>query len=76
MGFDDQGIVALSGAHTLGRAFPERSGFGTSVTFFAVTQITVTQASYYTNSCFHKLCWCNYCNCYATIIACLLRLHV
>jgi len=26
MGFDDQGIVALSGAHTLGRAFNERSG--------------------------------------------------
>uniref|UniRef100_A0A7S0AI72 phosphopyruvate hydratase n=1 Tax=Pyrodinium bahamense TaxID=73915 RepID=A0A7S0AI72_9DINO len=26
MGFDDQGIVALSGAHTLGRAFKERSG--------------------------------------------------
>ncbi|CAK9024259.1 Probable L-ascorbate peroxidase 8 [Durusdinium trenchii] len=26
MGFDDEGIVALSGAHTLGRAFQERSG--------------------------------------------------
>lgn len=26
MGFDDRGIVALSGAHTLGRAFKERSG--------------------------------------------------
>mmetsp|Transcript_74563 Transcript_74563/g.242095 ORF Transcript_74563/g.242095 Transcript_74563/m.242095 type:complete len:310 (+) Transcript_74563:87-1016(+) len=26
MGFDDEGIVALSGAHTLGRAFAERSG--------------------------------------------------
>lgn len=26
MGFDDQEIVALSGAHTLGRAFKERSG--------------------------------------------------
>merc|ERR1712226_1032717 len=26
MGFDDEGIVALSGAHTLGRAFTERSG--------------------------------------------------
>lgn len=26
MGFDDEGIVALSGAHTLGRAFNERSG--------------------------------------------------
>lgn len=26
MGFDDKGIVALSGAHTLGRAFKERSG--------------------------------------------------
>ncbi len=38
MGFDDQGIVALSGAHTLGRAFPERSGFGTSVTKTSVTQ--------------------------------------
>eukprot|EP00611_Tribonema_gayanum_P017779 TRINITY_DN3064_c0_g1_i1.p1 TRINITY_DN3064_c0_g1~~TRINITY_DN3064_c0_g1_i1.p1 ORF type:complete len:359 (-),score=126.84 TRINITY_DN3064_c0_g1_i1:308-1309(-) len=28
MGIDDRGIVALSGAHTLGRAYPERSGFG------------------------------------------------
>mmetsp|Transcript_34674 Transcript_34674/g.80934 ORF Transcript_34674/g.80934 Transcript_34674/m.80934 type:complete len:314 (-) Transcript_34674:379-1320(-) len=26
MGFDDEGIVALSGAHTVGRAFKERSG--------------------------------------------------
>ena len=26
MGFDDKGIVALSGAHTIGRAFKERSG--------------------------------------------------
>mmetsp|Transcript_21772 Transcript_21772/g.49554 ORF Transcript_21772/g.49554 Transcript_21772/m.49554 type:complete len:313 (+) Transcript_21772:65-1003(+) len=26
MGFDDAGIVALSGAHTVGRAFKERSG--------------------------------------------------
>lgn len=28
MGLSDQEIVALSGAHTLGRARPERSGFG------------------------------------------------
>ena len=28
MGFTDQEIVALSGAHTLGRAYPNRSGFG------------------------------------------------
>lgn len=27
MGFDDRGIVALSGAHTLGRCHPSRSGF-------------------------------------------------
>lgn len=27
-GHDDQNIVALSGAHTLGRAFTDRSGFG------------------------------------------------
>mmetsp|Transcript_109780 Transcript_109780/g.224344 ORF Transcript_109780/g.224344 Transcript_109780/m.224344 type:complete len:199 (+) Transcript_109780:1-597(+) len=26
MGFDDEGIVALSGAHTVGRAFKDRSG--------------------------------------------------
>lgn len=26
MGFDDEGIVALSGAHTIGRAFKDRSG--------------------------------------------------
>ena len=28
MGFTDQEIVVLSGAHTLGRAYPNRSGFG------------------------------------------------
>lgn len=28
MGLGDQDIVALSGAHTLGRARPERSGWG------------------------------------------------
>ncbi|KAG9458881.1 hypothetical protein H6P81_003389 [Aristolochia fimbriata] len=28
MGFDDKEIVALSGAHTLGRSRPERSGWG------------------------------------------------
>jgi cytochrome c peroxidase len=27
MGFDDRGIVALSGAHTLGRCHKDRSGF-------------------------------------------------
>ncbi|CAM9598816.1 unnamed protein product [Chrysoparadoxa australica] len=34
MGFDDQGIVALSGAHTLGRAFADRSGLGKEETKF------------------------------------------
>ncbi|CAN0351217.1 unnamed protein product [Discosporangium mesarthrocarpum] len=34
MGFDDQGIVALSGAHTLGRAFKDRSGEGAASTKF------------------------------------------
>eukprot|EP00534_Pseudo-nitzschia_fraudulenta_P013759 CAMPEP_0201240724 /NCGR_PEP_ID=MMETSP0852-20130820/30933_1 /ASSEMBLY_ACC=CAM_ASM_000632 /TAXON_ID=183588 /ORGANISM="Pseudo-nitzschia fraudulenta, Strain WWA7" /LENGTH=310 /DNA_ID=CAMNT_0047536663 /DNA_START=137 /DNA_END=1069 /DNA_ORIENTATION=- len=34
MGFDDEGIVALSGAHTLGRAFKDRSGFGKEKTKF------------------------------------------
>lgn len=28
MGLSDQEIVALSGAHTLGRSYPSRSGFG------------------------------------------------
>jgi len=32
MGFNDQEIVALSGAHTLGRAFKDRSGFGAEST--------------------------------------------
>ena len=31
MGLSDQEIVALSGAHTLGRAKPDRSGFGKDV---------------------------------------------
>uniref|UniRef100_A0A7S2V2W5 Plant heme peroxidase family profile domain-containing protein n=1 Tax=Fibrocapsa japonica TaxID=94617 RepID=A0A7S2V2W5_9STRA len=32
MGFNDQEIVALSGAHTLGRAWKDRSGFGAETT--------------------------------------------
>ena len=32
MGLGDMEIVALSGAHTLGRAKPDRSGFGKEVT--------------------------------------------
>lgn len=32
MGLDDKDIVALSGGHTLGRARPERSGFGADKT--------------------------------------------
>ncbi|KAF8061077.1 APX7 [Scenedesmus sp. PABB004] len=32
MGLSDQDVVALSGAHTLGRARPERSGFGVAET--------------------------------------------
>ncbi|CAM9629938.1 unnamed protein product [Ectocarpus sp. 6 AP-2014] len=34
MGFGDEGIVALSGAHTLGRAFKDRSGEGAESTKF------------------------------------------
>jgi len=33
-GFDDEGIVALSGAHTFGRAFKDRSGLGAKKTKF------------------------------------------
>ena len=33
-GFDDQGIVALSGAHTFGRAYKDRSGEGAEKTKF------------------------------------------
>lgn len=32
MGLNDQEIVALSGAHTVGRARPDRSGFGKETT--------------------------------------------
>ena len=34
MGFDDEGIVALSGAHTFGRAYKDRSGEGAEKTKF------------------------------------------
>lgn len=34
MGIDDEGIVALSGAHTLGRAYKDRSGLGKEQTKF------------------------------------------
>mmetsp|Transcript_13742 Transcript_13742/g.17931 ORF Transcript_13742/g.17931 Transcript_13742/m.17931 type:complete len:341 (+) Transcript_13742:62-1084(+) len=34
MGIDDEGIVALSGAHTFGRAYKERSGLGKEKTKF------------------------------------------
>lgn len=33
-GFDDEGIVALSGAHTFGRAYADRSGLGKEKTKF------------------------------------------
>ena len=36
MGLDDKDIVVLSGAHTLGRARPERSGFGKESTKYTV----------------------------------------
>eukprot|EP00968_Pinguiococcus_pyrenoidosus_P011323 scaffold907_cov247-Pinguiococcus_pyrenoidosus.AAC.14 len=34
MGFNDQEIVALSGAHTLGRAYKDRSGYGAETSKF------------------------------------------
>lgn len=34
MGIDDEGIVALSGAHTFGRAYKDRSGLGAEQTKF------------------------------------------
>ena len=34
MGFDDEAIVALSGAHTFGRAYKDRSGLGKEQTKF------------------------------------------
>jgi L-ascorbate peroxidase len=34
MGLNDQEIVALSGAHTLGRAWKDRSGLGAEKTKF------------------------------------------
>lgn len=37
MGFNDQEIVALSGAHALGRCHPEHSGFDGPWTFSPVT---------------------------------------
>ncbi|CAM9575050.1 unnamed protein product [Scytosiphon promiscuus] len=39
MGFDDEGIVALSGAHTLGRAQKNRSGEGAECTKFTAAGV-------------------------------------
>lgn len=36
MGFTDKEIVALNGAHTVGRSRPERSGFGKPETKYTV----------------------------------------
>jgi len=43
MGFDDQGIVALSGAHTLGRAFKDRSGMGAESTKYTASKDVVAR---------------------------------
>jgi L-ascorbate peroxidase len=47
MGFDDRGIVALSGAHTLGRASRDRSGFGKDKTKYTVRPVSHTHAAAY-----------------------------
>lgn len=39
MGLSDQEIVALSGAHTLGRAYPSRSGFGKQQTKYTDKEV-------------------------------------
>jgi L-ascorbate peroxidase len=39
MGLSDKEIVALSGAHTLGRARPERSGWGKPETKYTVCNL-------------------------------------
>lgn len=44
MGFDDEGIVALSGAHTFGRAYKHRSGEGAEETKFTNSTVKLTRA--------------------------------
>lgn len=45
MGLDDKDIVALSGGHTLGRARPDRSGFGAKETKYTAVGPGLTTAN-------------------------------
>lgn len=54
MGLDDKDIVALSGGHTLGRARPDRSGFGEDLAPAGTCWLRMSMFT-------QRLCWGLFC---------------
>jgi len=72
MGLDDEAIVALSGAHTLGRAYKDRSGLGAEKTKFTdgsvQTRADGTEAKYKAGGSSWTKQWLKFDNSYFTTL--------